>query len=99
MGSSPHIPAGHSASISWPRGWSPTDKTIHRTFTTGSFTRGVSFVDAIAPLAETMNHHPDIILSYPCVIVTLTTHEKSRVTDKDLRLAEQINDLWDRLAA
>lgn len=81
-----------------PLGWSATDKTIHRTFSTGSFAHGVNFIDAIAPLAETMNHHPDVILSYPCVIVTLTTHDQEQVTTKDLLLAQQINDLWDRLS-
>lgn len=92
------VPADHATLSSKPSGWEPTKKTIHRTFSTGTFARGVSFIDAIAPLAETAGHHPDIILTYPCVIVTLTTHDKGQVTDKDLRLAQQINDLWDRLA-
>lgn len=78
-----------------PVGWTATEKTIHRTFTTNSFVRGVDFVNALTPLAEEMNHHPDIILTYPCVIVTLTTHDESRVTAKDIALAKQLNHLWD----
>jgi len=79
-----------------PAHWQPTDKTIHRTFETKSFVRGVEFITGIKDLAEAMNHHPDIILTYPAVIVTLTTHDQGLVTDKDIRLAEQINDLWDK---
>lgn len=78
-----------------PSGWSPTDKTIHRTFATNSFVRGVEFINSIKDLAEAANHHPDIILSFPAVIVTLTTHDEEMVTMKDLALAEQINRVWE----
>lgn len=76
-------------------GWAPTDKTIHRTFRTGSFQRGLSFITALAVAAEAAGHHPDIIFTFPTVIVTLTTHDEQRVTSKDLALAEQINQIWD----
>ena len=83
-----------------PAHWAPTDKTIHRTFKTNSFVRGVEFINAIKDLAEAVNHHPDIILTFPAVIVTLTTHDEGAVTMKDLALAEQINRVWDeRFAA
>lgn len=78
-----------------PAGWQPTDKTIHRTFRTKSFVRGVDFVTAIRDLAEAAGHHPDIILTYPAVIVTLTTHDEGRVTDKDIALATAIGRVWD----
>lgn len=77
-----------------PSDWQATEKTIHRTFQTGSFVRGVEFVTAIKDLAEAVNHHPDIILTYPAVIVTLMTHDEGRVTSKDIALAEQISLLW-----
>lgn len=78
-----------------PSGWAPTEKTIHRTFKTNSFVRGVEFISAIKDLAEGVNHHPDIILTFPAVIVTLTTHDEGLVTMKDIALAEQINRVWD----
>ena len=77
-----------------PEGWQPTDKTIHRTFKTGSFVKGVELINAIKDLAEAANHHPDIILTYAAVIVTLTTHDEGTVTMKDTAMAEQINRLW-----
>lgn len=79
-----------------PAGWDPTEKTIHRTFRTGSFDQGVRFVSAIGVLADAANHHPDIILTYPAVIVTLTTHDRGLVTIKDTTLAAQINRLWEQ---
>lgn len=88
--------AGHGQAA--PRavpGWAPTDKTIHRTFHTGTFDAGVAFINDLAKLAAAADHHPDVILTYKAVIITLTTHDEGRVTDKDVALAEQINRLWD----
>ena len=79
-----------------PTGWAPTEKTIHRTFPTNSFVRGVEFITAIKDLAEAANHHPDIILTFPALIITLTTHDKGKVTAKDIALAQQINEIWER---
>ena len=78
-----------------PSGWAEAGKTIQRTFGTGDFNAGVSFVVAIGRLADAADHHPDILLTYPRVVVTLTTHDAGRVTEKDLRLAAEINRVWD----
>jgi 4a-hydroxytetrahydrobiopterin dehydratase len=78
-----------------PTGWTGDEKAIQRTFKTGTFARGVSFVVAIGTLADAADHHPDILLTYPAVTVTLTTHDAGRVTGRDLRLAAQIDRAWD----
>jgi len=83
-----------------PAGWTGIDAAIQRTFRTGNFARGVSLVVAIGKLADEADHHPDILLTYPAVVVTLTTHDEGRVTERDLRLAAQIDRLWaERFAA
>jgi 4a-hydroxytetrahydrobiopterin dehydratase len=78
-----------------PTGWTTAGDTIRRTFETGDFNRGVSFVVAIAQLADAADHHPDVLLTYPKVVVELMTHDAGRVTERDLRLAAQINRLWE----
>ena len=50
-------------------------------------------MNAILPIAESANHHPDIAISWKTVEVTLTTHSEGGVTDKDFALAEAI-DAW-----
>jgi 4a-hydroxytetrahydrobiopterin dehydratase len=77
-----------------PTGWAETGKTIQRTFRTGSFHDGVTLVVAIGQLADAADHHPDILLTYPTVVVTLMTHDEGRVTERDLRLAAQIDRVW-----
>jgi 4a-hydroxytetrahydrobiopterin dehydratase len=60
-------------------------------FSTGSFARGVEFVDAIGRLADAANHHPDIDLRYTGVTVLLTTHEIHDLSERDATLASQIS--------
>ncbi|HEY5224912.1 MAG TPA: VOC family protein [Microbacteriaceae bacterium] len=60
-------------------------------FATGSFATGVALVEAIGRLADAANHHPAIDLRYPGVTVTLSTHEISDISDRDLALARQIS--------
>ena len=60
-------------------------------FGTGSFRSGVSLVDAIGDLADAANHHPDVDLRYPSVVVRLVTHDVGGLSTRDLALARQIS--------
>jgi 4a-hydroxytetrahydrobiopterin dehydratase len=60
-------------------------------FATGSFAKGIELVDIIGQLAETANHHPDIDLRYTGVTVALFTHDVGDISDRDVRLAQQIS--------
>ena len=73
--------------------WNEIDKTISKTFEFNSYLDGIDFVNEIANLAEQENHHPDIIIEYCKVTVSLTTHDAEEITEKDYRLAKLIDDL------
>jgi 4a-hydroxytetrahydrobiopterin dehydratase len=60
-------------------------------FRTGSFRTGVALVDAIGQLADAANHHPDVDLRYPSVVVRLVTHDVSGLSSRDVDLARQIS--------
>jgi 4a-hydroxytetrahydrobiopterin dehydratase len=60
-------------------------------FATGSFAKGVELVDIIGRLADAANHHPDVDLRYPGVVVGLFTHEVGDISDLDVTLAQQIS--------
>ena len=51
------------------------------------------FVNTVARLAEAANHHPDIVIMYNKVRLTLTTHDEGGLTEKDFKLARRINKL------
>lgn len=73
-----------------PSGWEAADQTATATFRTGSFATGVDLVVAIGRLADDANHHPDVLLRYPDVAVTLTTHDAGGLTQRDVDLARAI---------
>ncbi len=78
-------------------GWTLTragqSNAITKTFDQAGFLAGLGFVTRIAVLAEQADHHPDVLLTYPRVCVTLTTHDAGGVSQKDFSLAAQIDTL------
>jgi 4a-hydroxytetrahydrobiopterin dehydratase len=63
----------------------------------------VEFLRRVAEAAERLNHHPGVELRYVNLALRLTTHDAgNKVTEKDLRLAEEIQkiveEFRDRLA-
>src|SRR5688572_20109529 len=75
-------------------GWDqPDDTSIHKTFTLSSFPAALIFVSAVGHLAEAADHHPDILIQYRKVTLTLSTHSAGGLTAKDFDLAEQIEEL------
>lgn len=71
--------------------WRVIHRTIQATFRTGSMAAGIAFVDRIGPLADEVNHHPDLTVTYPRVHVLLTTHDTGGLTSRDVDLARQIS--------
>lgn len=76
-------------------GWSfNKDKNfIEKEFIFKSYLKTISFVNAVAWLANKENHHPDLEVSFGKCIVRLTTHDEGEVGEKDYALALKINDL------
>lgn len=68
------------------------DKLV-KEFDRGDFKGAVAFLNAILPVAEAANHHPDVEISWKTVTVTLTTHSEGGVTEKDRALADRIDGL------
>jgi 4a-hydroxytetrahydrobiopterin dehydratase len=77
--------------LSTRRGWKRRANKLTKDFEFDSFRDSIVFVNRIATLADTMNHHPDIDVRYATVTVTVTTHDVGGITEKDLELAEQID--------
>ena len=74
-------------------GWQVSDGELTRTVTRKDFRDALLFVNAVGFLAERANHHPDIVISWNKVTLTLSTHSEGGLTDKDFALARQINEL------
>mgnify|MGYP000185611724 CR=1 FL=1 len=73
--------------------WKIGDKENSKLFPTDDFTHSMDLATRIGELADEQEHHPDILIQYDRVTVTLSTHSAGGVTEKDVELARGIEDL------
>jgi 4a-hydroxytetrahydrobiopterin dehydratase len=73
--------------------WTDSEAALERTFEFSSFPEAIAFVNRVADLAESENHHPDIAISYKTVTLRWTTHSAGGITDRDRELAERTDAL------
>jgi 4a-hydroxytetrahydrobiopterin dehydratase len=78
-----------------PDGWGREGDEIVRTFEFDSYLPGVGFASGVGGLAENAWHHPEITITWGEVEVRLTTHDAGGITQKDIELAEQCNDIYE----
>jgi 4a-hydroxytetrahydrobiopterin dehydratase len=70
--------------------WRREGSTIVRDLEFPSFPAAIAFVDRVARLAESHDHHPDILIRWRRVRLTLTTHARHGLTARDFELASLI---------
>ncbi|GAA4284360.1 VOC family protein [Brevibacterium daeguense] len=73
--------------------WRMLSQAVHARFLTGDFATGMRFVNAVAEAAEAADHHPDVDLRYLHVDMGLISHSAGGITERDLRMAQQISDI------
>ena len=73
------------------KGWSRRSNKLIKAFEFGSFRDSIVFVNRVATLADLHDHHPDIDVRVEKVTLTLSTHGAGGITEKDIKLAEQID--------
>jgi 4a-hydroxytetrahydrobiopterin dehydratase len=73
--------------------WAQVGDSIRRTVTRDDFRGAMLYVGAVAYLAEEANHHPDILVQWNKVTLTLSTHSAGGLTASDFGLARAIDAL------
>ncbi len=73
--------------------WTKGNDKIQRTFAFDDFAEAMGFVNRIADHAEAVNHHPDILIRYSKVTLTLSTHDAGGLTDRDFEFATRADGL------
>ena len=77
-------------------GWERVDSEIRKKYTFKNFVEALKFVNQVGALAESMDHHPDILIhGYKFVTLTLSTHSADGLTKMDFDLAKKIDDVID----
>ena len=55
--------------------------------------QAVLFVNAVSWLAESMNHHPELVLQHACCVVRWRTHDVKGLSALDFEAARRTDDL------
>lgn len=80
-----------SEGLSKLNGWTGDTSEIRRSYSAPDFPTAIRLVDAVAVVAEEMDHHPDIDIRWRTVHFAISTHSKGGVTDLDVALAERVD--------
>jgi 4a-hydroxytetrahydrobiopterin dehydratase len=70
--------------------WRLENGALARSFSFADFREAMSFVNAVADLAERAGHHPDIDIRYNKVMLALSSHDAGGITNRDFSLAAAI---------
>ncbi len=81
-------------SITIQSNWSEIDNKLQREFEFNNFQQALEFINKIAVICESENHHPEINWIYNKITLKLSTHDAGDViTQKDIKLAELIDEV------
>ncbi len=74
--------------------WEREGDTIKKTYKFERYLYGLAFASTVGTIAEGLDHHPDILIQWRKVTVSVNTHSAgNKITVKDFQLAEAIEAL------
>lgn len=93
-GTSPLSAAAVKRWLTQVRGWREVKGTIHRSFRFADFHQTMAFVNAVAWIAHTEDHHPDLSVSYNRCDVAWSTHSVGGLSINDFICAARVDALF-----
>lgn len=69
----------------------PDGLSLSRTFEFKNFVEAMDFANKITPVSEAEGHHPDLMISWGKVAITLQTHAIGGLSENDFILAAKID--------
>ena len=73
------------------KGWKIREGQLTKIFNFETYKDVLKFVNKVGLIAEKQNHHPDMLVKYNSVKVSLFDHEANKVSEKCHNLAHLIN--------
>jgi 4a-hydroxytetrahydrobiopterin dehydratase len=74
--------------------WNLDANKIVKEIVCSNFATAIGFTNSIAVFAETLDHHPDILLyGWNKIRISITTHDMGGLTELDFKLAEKIDSI------
>lgn len=76
-------------------GWDVSDEALTKTYEFDDFRAAMAFMSRAAERIDALDHHPEWTNVYNRVTVRLSSHDVGRVTERDERLAEVLDECAD----
>ena len=74
--------------------WEEVSNRLIKTFYFQKYEEVMNFVFKTMEIAIKQNHHPDMIIHYDNVKLSITDHEKGKVSDKCHKFADAVNKIY-----
>lgn len=72
-------------------GWSLENGQIAKTYSFATYPEGPAFAVRVGELAEELNHHPDMLVTWCKVRVSVNTHDVGGISPYDFELARRVD--------
>ena len=71
--------------------WEEVSGKLIKTYYFKDYKQVMPFVNKVMKIADKQNHHPDMVVHYDNVKITITDHEKGGVSDKCHKFVDAVN--------
>jgi 4a-hydroxytetrahydrobiopterin dehydratase len=73
--------------------WKVVKGKLCKKFEFDSYKDVLDFVNKVGEIAEEQNHHPDMIVKYNEVIVTMFDHDKNKISDRCYKFTNAVDEM------
>lgn len=77
-------------------GWGFKDNAIEKEYRFSSYIEGLDFAHSVGKLAEVKDHHPDILIKWRRVKLSLSTHSIGGLSENDFIIAANAELLYNK---
>jgi 4a-hydroxytetrahydrobiopterin dehydratase len=91
--SATEVVAGLAQLEGWTLSGADADVAIEKTYRFANYYETISFVNALAFIANAQDHHPDLSVHYDRCVVRFNTHDVKGLSETDFECAAQVDAL------
>lgn len=78
------------------KGWEVIDGKLTKTFKFKNYDNVLDFVNKVSKIAKKQNHHPDMLITYDTVKVTMFDHEENKISDRCYKFTNAVDEMMMR---
>ena len=73
--------------------WKESNNKLTKTYHFKNYKEVIPFVNSVMKIADKQNHHPDMEVGYDTVVISISDHEKGKISDKCHKFANEVENI------